>query len=148
MKTYRPILAMILFLGLAFFLDYLLDFFLSGNSGYRVSPLMYYWFSLLCQVIFGGIILLLIYYTVRKEFMTRTSAIVFVVVGGIILLYTPLWITFTEAFPVKMEDIYLKNPDFKMPAFWARSFFTLSGVMVVVTGIYALLPKPKRRSKS
>ena len=54
MKTYRPILAMIIFLGLAFFLDYLLDFFLSGNSGYRVSPLMYYWFSLLCQVIFGG----------------------------------------------------------------------------------------------
>ena len=145
MKTYRPILALLLFLGFAFFMDYLLDFVLSGQSSYFVSPMAYYWFSFLCQVLFGAFILLLVYYTVRKELLTRETAIVFIVVGGIILLYTPLWITFTEVFPNTMDSIYLKNPDFKMPAFWARSFFTLAGLVIVVTGVYALLPKTKKR---
>jgi hypothetical protein len=147
MKTYRPILAMIVFLGLAFLMDYLLDFILSGQTGYLVSPLAFYWFSLLCQLILGALILLLIYYTLRKEWLTHEAAITFVVVGGIILLYTPLWITFTELFPNTMDSIYLQSPDFKMPAFWARSFFTLAGIIVIVTGVYGLLPKPKKNRK-
>jgi hypothetical protein len=122
MKTYRPIFALIIFLVLCFLLDFVMDFVLSGESGFLVNPFPYYWLSLLCQVIFGAAILLLVYYTLRKEWLTHDTAIAFVIVGGIILLYTPLWITFTELFPGTMNSIYLKNPDFRMPAFWARSF--------------------------
>ncbi len=147
MKNYRPILALLLFLGLAFLMDYFLDFFLSGQSSYLVSPMAYYWFSFACQLVFGACILLLIYYAVRKEWLTREVAIAYIVVGGLILLYTPLWITFTEVFPAKMDSIYLKNPDFKMPAFWARSFFTCSAIFLLFLGVYQLLPKPKKNKK-
>jgi len=127
-ETYRSILALLLYLGFAFFMDYLLDFVLSGKVVILSSHGFTTGFSFLCQVIFGAFILLLIYYAVRKEWLTRKTAIAFIVVGGIILLYTPLWISFTEVFPNTMDSIYLKNPGFKMPAFWARSFFTLAGL--------------------
>lgn len=147
MKIYRPLLLMLAFLSVGFLLDYVMDFVLSGASGIQVGPLPYYWISFLCQIVFGALFFLLFYFLVVKEWLTHKAAIAFVIVGGILLLYTPLWISFNYLFPGTMDAIYLKNPDFMMPAFWARSFFMFASVLVVATGVFGLLPKPKKHKK-
>ena len=128
MKTLRPILAMILFLGLGFLLDYLLDKVVPGE------PLPYYWLSLLGQLILGALFLLLIYLSLRREWLTHDAAIAYVVVGGIILLWTPIVVTIMQT-----------NTALDLPGFTPRSFFAFSGLFVLITGVFTLLPKPKKR---
>ncbi|KAF0107502.1 MAG: hypothetical protein FD146_1536 [Anaerolineaceae bacterium] len=128
MKILRPILAMLTFLALGFLADYVLDRVVPGD------PLPYYWSALLCQVIFGALFLLLVYFTLHKGWLTHGTAIAYVVVGGVILLWTP-----------GLVSLMQKYPDLRVPGFTPRSFFIMAGVIVAVTGVLALLPKKKKR---
>lgn len=129
MKTLRPILAMIAFLALGFLADYLLEI-IPGD------PVPYYWLSFLCQLVLGGLFLLFMYYSLRKEWLTHGTAITYVVMGVLILFWTPIVVTLIQ-----------NNPSLMLPGFTPRSFFVFAGIFLVVIGAYILLPKPSKRRK-
>ncbi|MEW6094828.1 MAG: hypothetical protein AB1531_12780 [Chloroflexota bacterium] len=130
MKILRPVLVLLAFLALGFLADYVLDRVVPGDA------LSYYWFAFLSQVIFGALCLLLAYLSLRKEWLTHAVAITYVVVGGVLMLWTPVLVIVMQ-----------KYPNLPLPGFTPRSFFIIAGIFVVVVGIYALLPKPKRGKK-
>jgi hypothetical protein len=134
MKTLRPVLAMLVFLALGFLADFILDYIIPGDTGSGFNPVPYFWVSLLCQVLFAAAFLLFLYLSLQKQWLGHAAAIAFVVAGGFIALWTPVIVTLT-----------VKYPDLTLPGFTPRSFFIIAGMLVAVTGIYALLPKQKKR---
>jgi hypothetical protein len=134
MKTLRPVLAMLVFLALAFLADLILDVIIPGNTGTSFNPVPYFWIAGLCQVFFAALFLLLQYLTLQKQWLSHATAIAFVVVGGLIILWTPVIVTIT-----------FKYSNLVAPYFTSRSFFSIAGLLVVVTGVGGLLPKQKKR---
>jgi hypothetical protein len=134
MKTLRPVLAMLVFLALGFLADFILDFIIPGNSGTSFNPVPYFWIAALCQILFAASFLLLQVLTLQKHWLSNAAAIVFVVVGGLIILWTPLIVT-----------LMVKYPDLSVPFFTPRSFFSIAGLLVAVTGVFGLLPVQKKR---
>lgn len=130
MKTLRLILVMILFLGLGFLLDFLLDNVVPGDA------VPYYWLSLLGQLILGALFLLLIYLSLHREWLTRQGSILYIIVGALILIWTPIAVIFMQYFS-----------EWSLPGFTPRSFFAFSGLFVLITGVFARLPKPKKLKK-
>jgi hypothetical protein len=134
MKTLRPILAMLVFLALGFLADIILDFIVPGDTGTGFNPLPYFWIALLCQVLFAASFLFLQFFNLQKQWLSHATAIAFVVVGGLIILWTPLVVTFS-----------VKYPNLIAPYFTPRSFFSIAGMLVAMTGVYGLLPNQKKR---
>jgi hypothetical protein len=138
MKTLRPVLAMLVFLALAFLEDYILDVVLPSDSTVTFNPVPYTWIAALCLLLLGTLFLLFQFLTLQKQWLTHPIAIAFLIVGGLIIFQTPVMVT-----------IILKFPDL-IPAqaqifFSPRSFLTISGLLVAVTGFSGLLPKQKKR---
>jgi len=134
MKTLRPVLAMLVFLGLSFLADFILDFIIPGNTGTSFNPVPYFWIAVLIQVLFAALFLLLQFFTLQKLWLSPATAIAYAIVGGLIILWTPVIVT-----------LNMNYPNLIAPSFTPRSFFIMAGVLVAVTGVASLLPKQKIR---
>jgi hypothetical protein len=121
---------MLAFLALGFLADYMLDRVVPGE------PLPYYWSAFLCLVVFGASFVLFTYFSLHKEWLTHGTAIAYVITGGLLLLWTPVLVSLMQ-----------KYPNLQLPGFTPRSYFVVAALLVAVTGVYTLLPKPKKRKK-
>ncbi len=141
MKSSRSIIAMLVFLAIGVGVDYIINVLLGS-----ASTVLYLWLVALCEIVFGAAFLGVLYLNLHLEWITKGSAITCIVVGGAILLFTPVWISFAFGFPQVMESIYSRYPNFVLPAIPATSMFAIAAMLLVVTGAYYLVrPKMKKR---
>jgi hypothetical protein len=137
MKTLRALIVMLVFLGLAFLADYVLDVVLPADSTVAFNPVPYTWIAALCLLLLGTLFLLLQFLTLQKQWLTLPAALVFLVVGGLLIFQTPVMLTIVQKFPdliPAQAQIY----------FSPRSFLTISGLLVAVIGVSGLLSKPAK----
>ena len=132
---------MLLFLAIGVGIDYVINVVLGS-----ADTVLYLWLVALCEIVFGAAFLGFLYLNLHLKWFSRGSAIACIVVGGFILLFTPIWISFAFGFPQVMESIYSRYPNFVLPAIPAASMFAITAMLLVVTGVYHLvLPKMKKR---
>jgi hypothetical protein len=141
MKNRFPILALFVFLGLAFLGDYVLQVLLNSSAG--VVP--YLWLVTLCYVVFGAAFLGFLYLSLHMEWLTRSAAITCIVVA-FLLLFTPIWVSIFNI-PAVNNWAYTKFPNLIIPAIPSDSLFAFTAFLLVVTGVFALLPKPQKKKK-
>jgi hypothetical protein len=141
MKSSRSIIAMLVFLAIGVGVDYVINVVLGS-----ADTVLYLWLVAFFEILFGASFLGFLYINLHLEWVTKGSAITCIVVGGLILLFTPLWITFAIQFQPMMESLYSRYPNFTLPAIPAGSMFAISALLLVVTGVYHLvMPKMKKR---
>ena len=140
MKTYRPIILMVVFLALGFLANYLGDLIPGAQSSD-------FWLYLLIQVVFGLFFLYFIYLNIYKNWLTHGAAITYMVVGGILLLWTPTIVSILQINWNAMDVYIEQHPNLWIPLPVQTSFFAITALLVVVIGVYGLLPKPKKHKK-
>ncbi len=140
MKTYRPIILMVVFLALGFLANYLGDLIPGAQSSD-------FWLYLLIQVVFGLFFLYFIYLNIYKNWLTHGAAITYMVVGGILLLWTPAIVSVLQINWNAMDVYIEQHPNLWIPLPVQTSFFAITALLVVVIGVYGLLPKPKKHKK-